>query len=101
MVTYHDNTSLLVLGVVKWLTILSSILRNGPKSPPVAETTPTIAASRRREKFSNTAKKNPVNIMRQEPLNKILRLPTRSATRVKQVPSTTSPASVNVMKRPI
>lgn len=63
--------------------------------------TPTIAANNKAQKFSARAKAIPLKTMRPEPASSTRRRPTRSATSVSSVPSSTSPSSVSVMKSPI
>jgi len=119
VVTYHARTSDLVDEVVSCEMVdlsdisrvqdkgskseqpYSSILRKGPKSPPVMLITPKMAANSRSQKFSNMAKTIPLEIINKEPPIKTFRRPTRSAMRVRYVPRKTSPRSVRVMKRPI
>jgi hypothetical protein len=101
VVTYQASTSARVDGVVSCEMIDSSMLRKGPKSPPVTLNTPVIAANSRIQKFSNNAKTIPLDIMSNEPASRTRRRPTLSATRVSNVPRNTSPRSVRVKKMPI
>ena len=100
-VTYHESTSLLVVSSVKPLKMLSSTALKGPQSAPVTEMMPNTAATRRTKKFSDRANATPEQAIITLPMNKILLLPSLSATRVSSNDSRTSPNKVNVMKTPI
>ena len=101
VVTYQAKTSALVFGVVRWLSVLSSMALKGPKSLPVALITPTTAANNNIQKFSNRAKVAPDSTIKTEPPKSTRRRPTRSATSVRDNESSTSPRRVSVMKSPI
>ena len=59
------------------------------------------AATKRMKKFSESANATPEQAIITLPINKILLLPSLSATRVSNNESRTSPSNVNVMKTPI
>jgi hypothetical protein len=100
-VTYHDRTSLLVFSSVKPLKMLSSTALNGPQSAPVTLIIPNTAAISRIQKLSDNAKTTPDPAIITLPMNRILLLPSLSATRVSSSDSITSPNNVKVINTPI
>ncbi|KAI6765764.1 hypothetical protein HG530_006834 [Fusarium avenaceum] len=79
----------------------SSIARKGPKSLPLALTTPTTAAKSKTQKFSNVQNIAPETAIKSPPATRTRRRPSPSAMSVTTNPRTTSPSSVKLMNKPM